>query len=98
MNRMDKERLFQQILENCKQIPARINLSPVCQQLSAFQYSEALWTLLRCGGEAGPSPPRLAVLQDPAAVEAFLAYKNCYQQMYQTGLICQNRRPNPADY
>ena len=38
MNRMDKERLLQQTLDTCKQIPARINLSHVCQQLSACRY------------------------------------------------------------
>ena len=38
MNGMDKERLLQQTMETCKQISPRINLSHVCQQLSACQY------------------------------------------------------------
>ena len=81
MNRMDKEHLLQQTLGTCKQIPARINLSHICQQLSACQYwrtLEAAYTPVSTGGivelccfvaeklDPHSSPPRSAVLQQPA--------------------------------
>jgi nuclear pore complex protein Nup155 len=86
MNRMDKERLLQQTLDACKQIPARINLAHVCQQLSACQYYGGVVEL--CCVVAEKLDPHHRALQcytgqqeDSAAVEALLARKNCYQQM-----------------
>lgn len=86
MSRMDKERLLQQTLETCKQIPARINLAHVCQQLSACQYFGGVVEL--CCVVAEKLDPQHRAQQcysgqqeDPAAVEALLARKNCYQQM-----------------
>ena len=86
MNRMDKERLLQQTLGPCKQIPARINLSHVYQQLSACQYYGGIVEL--CCIVVEKLDPHHRTLQcynsqqeDPAAVEALLARKNCYQQM-----------------
>jgi nuclear pore complex protein Nup155 len=83
---MDKERLLQQTLDTCKQIPARINLAHVCQQLLACQYYGDVVEL--CCVVAEKLDPHHRALQcysgqqeDPAAVEALLARKNCYQQM-----------------
>ncbi|KAI9566057.1 hypothetical protein GHT06_009857 [Daphnia sinensis] len=85
MSRMDKERLLQQTLETCKQIPARINLAHVCQQLSACQYFGGAVEL--CCVVAEKLDPQHRAQQcysgqqeDPAAVEALLARKNYYQQ------------------
>ena len=105
MNRMDKERLLQQTLETCKQIPARINLSHVCHQLSACQYYGGIVEL--CCIVVEKLDPHHRTLQcynsqqeDPAAVEALLARKNCYQQMclvlqkLYTAAVCHPQSPS----
>ena len=38
MNHSEKEKLLHQAIETCKQIPTRLNLAHVCQQLVANQY------------------------------------------------------------
>lgn len=86
MNRTDKERLLHQTLETCKQIPARINLAHVCQQLSACQHYGGVVEL--CCVVAEKLDPLHRAQQcysgqqeDPAGMEALLARKNCYQQI-----------------
>ncbi len=85
MNRMEKQRLLQQTLKTCKQIPAHIS-SHVCQQLSACQYYGGVVELCCVVAEKlDPHHPALQFYnsqqEDPAAVEALLARKNCYQKM-----------------
>ena len=92
-------------MDTCKQIPARINLSHVCQQLSACQYYGGIVEL--CCVVAEKLDPHHRALQcynsrqeDPAAVEALLARKNCYQQMclvlqkLYTAAVCHPQSPS----
>ena len=66
-NRMDKERLLQQTLETCKQIPAGINSPTFVNSYPPANTTEILWNSAVLWRTTWTnSPPHLAVLQQPA--------------------------------
>ena len=105
MSRTDKERLLHQSLETCKQIPARINLAHVCQQLYACQHYGGVVELCRVVAEKLDPHHRAQQCysgqqEDPAGMEALLARKNCYQkiclvlQQLYTAAACHPQSPS----
>ena len=87
-----RQQLLRQTLDACKQIPGRLNLASVCQQLAANQFYSGVVELC-CVAADKLDPHRRAIhyynnaangegdSAGPAAVDAFLARKNCYQQI-----------------
>ena len=98
----DRDRLLQQTLDTWKQIPARINLAHVCQQLAACKYYGSVVELCCCVVAEKLDSHHHAQQcfsgqqEDPASLEALLARKNWYQQMCRLAATLHGGRLSPA--
>lgn len=86
VSRSERDRLLQQTLDLSKQIPSRLNVAHVSQQLAACGYFSGVVDL--CCVIAEKLDPHKRALEcyhgqaeDPASVEALISRKNCYQQI-----------------